>query len=33
MRVEKISDSDKVKYMDLLLIADESVKMIELNLS
>jgi len=29
MRVEKISDSDKVKYMDLLLIADESVKMIE----
>lgn len=29
MKVEKISDTDKSKYMDLLLIADEQVDMIE----
>lgn len=29
MRVIKVNDSDKVKYMDLLLIADEQVDMIE----
>lgn len=29
MKIEKIIDSDKTKYMDLLLIADEQVSMIE----
>lgn len=29
MQIEKIVDGDKVKYMDLLLIADEQVSMIE----
>lgn len=29
MDIVKVSDSDKIKYMDLLLIADESVSMIE----
>jgi len=29
MKIVKIDDSDKIKYMDLLLIADEQVSMIE----
>jgi GNAT superfamily N-acetyltransferase len=29
MKIEKIIDNDKAKYMDLLLIADEQVNMIE----
>ncbi|MBZ4667566.1 MAG: putative P-loop ATPase fused to an acetyltransferase [Defluviitaleaceae bacterium] len=29
MRIEKVMDDDKTKYMDLLLIADEQVSMIE----
>ncbi|HHV28134.1 GNAT family N-acetyltransferase [Acetivibrio mesophilus] len=29
MRIEKIADGDKTKYMDLLLIADEQESMIE----
>ncbi len=29
MKIVKVNDSDKTKYMDLLLIADEQVSMIE----
>ncbi len=29
MKIEKIADSDKTQYMELLLIADEQVSMIE----
>ena len=29
MEILKINDSDKVKYMELLLIADEQVSMIQ----
>ncbi|NLE24840.1 MAG: GNAT family N-acetyltransferase [Clostridiaceae bacterium] len=29
MKITKIDDNDKIKFMDLLLLADEDVKMIE----
>ena len=29
MKIVKIADNDKTKYMDLLIIADEQINMIE----